>query len=68
MSIITRPCAVCQVTIRVESLNHKYCGETCSALAQRRQLADDKKLPHSHEERHAVTDTQRAIQRKAVRK
>ena len=34
--MILKPCSLCGVTMRVESLAEKHCSTACSELAQRR--------------------------------
>ncbi|MEX2125587.1 MAG: hypothetical protein WD795_16990 [Woeseia sp.] len=66
--MIKCPCDVCGVTIRVVSLDTRYCGPACEALHVRRKNAEAADLPHTHPDQHPITPEQEALHRRGLRK
>ena len=66
--MIRRPCAICEVVFKADSLADKYCGTACAELARRRQHYADQGVKPGHIEYHPTTPIQRSQHRAGMRK
>ena len=66
--MIRRPCAICEVTFKADSLADKYCGAACAALAYRRQHYADQGVKPGHPEYIPTNGAQRSLHRAGLRK
>ena len=66
--MIKRPCEICEVIIKVDSLSHKYCGEACAELARRRQRYAEQGVKPGHIEYTPTTPEQRVLHRTALKR
>ena len=64
---IARPCAVCDVTFKADSLTYRFCGPACAHLAARREHFAALGVEPGHSEYHPITPKQKSLHRAGLK-